>query len=199
MSGEMSWYIARTGGFVAWALSAFSILWGLLITSRALGKRISGPRLLDLHRFIGGLSVVFVAVHILGLRIHRYQDIHFGFKDLFVPMSSSWHPGAVAYGIVAMYLLVAVEITSLLRRKLPASLWRRVHYSGFVVFLLGSIHALKVGRDVQNPLIWWPSAVICAAVVGLAVTRAMAAAQIAAAKAADEELASFGTPAVIGQ
>jgi DMSO/TMAO reductase YedYZ heme-binding membrane subunit len=199
MSGELSWYVARAGGFLAWALSAFSILWGLLITSRALGKRISGPRLLDLHRFIGGLSVVFVAVHILGLRLHRYQDIHFGFKDLFVPMSSSWHPGAVAYGIVAMYLLVAVEITSLLRRKLPASLWRRVHYSGFVVFLLGSIHALKVGTDIQNPLIWWPSAVICAAVVGLAVTRAMAAAQIAAAKAADEELASFGTPAVIDQ
>ena len=187
MSGELSWYIARAGGLLAWALSAFSILWGLLITSRALGKRISGPRLLDLHRFIGGLSVVFVAVHILGLRLHRYEDIHFGFKDIFVPMASSWHPGAVAYGIVAMYLLIAVEITSLLRRKLPASLWRRLHYTGFVVFLLGSIHALKVGTDVQNPVIWWPSAVVCAAVVGLAVTRAMAAAQIAAAKAADEE------------
>jgi DMSO/TMAO reductase YedYZ heme-binding membrane subunit len=202
MSGELSWYVARAGGLLAWALSAFSILWGLLITSRALGKRISGPRLLDLHRFIGGLSVVFVAVHIVGLRLHRYQDIHFGFKDIFVPMASSWHPGAVAYGIVAMYLLIAVEITSLLRRKLPASLWRRLHYTGFVVFLLGSIHALKVGTDVQNPVIWWPSAVVCAAVVGLAVTRAMAAAQIAAAKAAEEaeeELASFGSPGVSGE
>ena len=70
MRGEMSWYVARTGGFLAWGLSAFSILWGLLISSRALGKRISGPRLLDLHRFIGGLSVVFVLVHILALRLH---------------------------------------------------------------------------------------------------------------------------------
>ena len=113
-------------------------------------------------------------------------------------MASSWHPGAVAYGIVVMYLLIAVEITSLLRRKLPASFWRRLHYSGFVVFLLGSIHALKVGTDVQNPVIWWPSAVVCASVVGLAVTRAMAAAQIAAAKAADEEDASFDSPTEIG-
>ncbi|MEO5841809.1 MAG: ferric reductase-like transmembrane domain-containing protein [Acidimicrobiales bacterium] len=197
MSGEMSWYVARAGGFLAWALSAFSILWGLLITSRALGKRITGPRLLDLHRFIGGLSVVFVFVHILGLRLHRFQDIHFGFKDIFIPMSSSWHPGAVAYGIVAFYLLIAVELTSLLRRKIPASIWRRVHYSGFFVFLLGSIHALKVGTDVQNPVIWWPSAIVCAAVVGLAVTRAMAAAQIASAKAAEQEMGGFGKPAVI--
>jgi DMSO/TMAO reductase YedYZ heme-binding membrane subunit len=193
MSGEMSWYVARAGGFLAWALSAFSILWGLLITSRALGKRITGPRLLDLHRFIGGLSVVFVCVHVLGLRLHRFEDIHFGFKDILVPMASSWHPGAVAYGIVAFYLLIAVELTSLLRRRIPASIWRRVHYSGFVVFLLGSIHALKVGTDVQNPVIWWPSAILCAAVVGLAVTRAMAAAQLASARAAEQEGASFDT------
>ena len=88
MSGEMSWYIARTGGFVAWALSAFSILWGLLITSRALGKRISGPRLLDLHRFIGGLSLVFVFIHLFGLKLHHYKEIRFGFKALVIPMAS---------------------------------------------------------------------------------------------------------------
>lgn len=194
MSGELSWYIARAGGFLAWALSAFSILWGLLITSRALGKRVKGPRLLDLHRFVGGLSVVFVVVHILALRLHRYENIRFGFKDLLVPMASSWHPGAVAYGIVAFYLLIAVEVTSLLRRWIPTSLWRRVHYGGFFVFLLGSIHALKAGTDVQNPVIWWPSAIICAAIVGLAVTRAMAAAQVAAAKTSDEEDESFDSP-----
>ena len=194
MSGELSWYIARTGGFVAWALSAFSILWGLLITSRALGKRISGPRLLDLHRFIGGLSVVFVFIHITGLKLHRFEEIDFEFKELLIPMASDWHPGAVAYGIVAFYLLIAVEVTSLLRRRIPASIWRSIHYGGFVVFLLGSIHALKVGTDVQNPVIWWPSAVLCAAIVGLGVTRAMAAAQEASGKAPDIEIEIFDTP-----
>jgi DMSO/TMAO reductase YedYZ heme-binding membrane subunit len=196
MSGELSWYIARAGGFLAWALSAFSILWGLLITSRALGKRISGPRLLDLHRFIGGLSLVFVFIHMLGLKLHHYKEIRFGFKELVIPMASDWHPGAMAYGIVAFYLLIAVEVTSLLRRKLPARIWRSVHYSGFAVFLLGSIHALKAGTDVQNPLIWWPSAILCAAIVGLAVTRAMAAAQEASGRASgtDVELELFATP-----
>ena len=193
MNGQLWWYVARSGGFLAWALSAFSILWGLLITSRALGKRISGPRLLDLHRFIGGLSVVFVLVHIFGLWLHSYKNISFGLNELLVPMASKYHPGAVAYGIVAFYLLVAVEITSLLRRRLPATIWRSVHYSGFVVFLLGSIHALKVGTDVQNPVIWWPSAVLCAAIVGLAVTRAMSAAQEAAGKVVpDIEIEIFG-------
>ena len=108
MRGEMSWYVARAGGFLAWGLSAFSILWGLLISSRALGKRISGPRLLDLHRFVGGLSVVFVLVHVLALRLHEFEDLDFSFKELLVPMASDWHPGAVAYGIVAFYLLIAV-------------------------------------------------------------------------------------------
>src|SRR5207302_8164938 len=108
MNDELWWHVARAGGFLAWALSAFSILWGLLITSRALGKRITGPRLLDLYRFIGGLSVVFVFVHILGLRLSHFNAIPFGGSELFVPMASKWHPGAVAYGIVAFYLLIAV-------------------------------------------------------------------------------------------
>jgi hypothetical protein len=193
MNSELWWHVARAGGFLAWGLSAFSILWGLLITSRALGKRISGPRLLDLHRFIGGLSVVFVFVHILGLRLSHFNAIPFGGSELFVPMASKWHPGAVAYGIVAFYLLIAVEITSLLRHRIPASVWRSVHYGGFVVFLLGSIHALKVGTDVQDPLIWWPSAVMCAAIVGLAVTRAMSATQEAPDEAPELEIEIFDT------
>ena len=192
MRGEMSWYVARAGGFLAWGLSAFSILWGLLISSRALGKRISGPRLLDLHRFVGGLSVVFILVHITALKLHRFEDIDFEFKELLVPMASDWHPGAVAYGIVAFYLLIAIELTSLLRRRMSTSLWRKVHYSGFVVFLLGSIHALKVGTDVQNPVIWWPAAVLSAAIVGLAVTRAMSAAQDESEAAPDIETELFG-------
>ena len=41
MKGETWWYVARSGGFLAWALSAFSILWGLLIFTRSHAKSIS--------------------------------------------------------------------------------------------------------------------------------------------------------------
>ena len=42
-----------------------------------------------------------------------------GPAELFVPLASAWKPGAVAWGVVALYLLLAIEITSLLQRRIP--------------------------------------------------------------------------------
>ena len=53
----------------------------------------------------------------------------------------------MAWGIVAFYLLIAVEVTSLLRRHLRASWWRRLHVAAIAVFPLGTIHALTAGAD----------------------------------------------------
>jgi DMSO/TMAO reductase YedYZ heme-binding membrane subunit len=172
MTSQFWWYVARSGGVVAWGLSAASVLWGLMLSSRVLGRRVTLPKLLDLHRFLGGLSVVFVAVHMLGLVFD--STVHFGIAELLVPMASEYEPGAVAWGVVAFYLLVAVEVTSLLRSSVGENLWRKVHYGGFAVFLFGTIHGLKVGTDVENPLIWWPAALASAGVVGLCAYRIFA-------------------------
>ncbi len=173
MKSQLWWYTARAGGIVAWALLAVTVVWGLLLSSRLLGRRISGPKLLDLHRYLGGLAVVFTGVHLVGLVLDSFVD--FGIVDLLVPMASSHEPGAVAWGVVAMYLLVAVEITSLLRRRVGERVWRSVHYLSFGTFAAGTVHALVLpGTDIENPAIWWPSAVAAAAVVGLAVARVVA-------------------------
>ena len=82
--------------------------------------------------------------------LSHFNAIPFGGSELFVPMASKWHPGAVAYGIVAFYLLIAVEITSLLRHRIPASVWRSVHYGGFVVFLLGSVLVFLRARETED-------------------------------------------------
>ena len=172
MKSQLWWYTARAGGIVAWGLSAISVVWGLLLSSRVLGRRITGPKLLDLHRFLGGLAVVFTGVHISGLVLD--SAVHFGPLEVLVPFASDWDPGAVAWGVIAFYILVAVEATSLLRRRVGERVWRMVHYGGFAVFLFGTIHGLKAGTDVENPLIWWPAAGASAAVVGLVAARVFA-------------------------
>ena len=39
MRGHLTWYMARSAGLVAWALLAASMLWGLALSSRVLGRR----------------------------------------------------------------------------------------------------------------------------------------------------------------
>ena len=139
------WYVARSAGLVAWVLLALSVALGVLRASRFTGKRPSAAWLLSIHRYLGGLASIFVAVHVLGIVSDNY--VHFGLADVLVPLASSWHPAAVAWGIVAMWLLVAVELTSLARTTLPRSVWRWVHMSSYPLFLLASVHMVSAGTD----------------------------------------------------
>ena len=51
--------------------------------------------------------------------------------------------------MVALYLLAAVELTSLARRRLPRSLWRKVHYASFPLFVSATVHGLLAGTDAR--------------------------------------------------
>ena len=119
MNGQLIWYLARASGIVTWALLAASVIWGLALTTKALGKRPRPAWLLDLHRFLGGLAVVFLGIHMTSIALDTY--VNFGPVSLLVPLTGSWHPVAVAWGIVSAYLLAAVELTSLLRSQIPRS------------------------------------------------------------------------------
>ena len=88
------WYVTRATGFVSWALLAVAVLWGLFITNKTLNRSTAPAWVLDLHRQLGGLAVVFVAVHVAALPLDGFTQ--WGWSDLFVPMATSWNPGATA-------------------------------------------------------------------------------------------------------
>jgi predicted ferric reductase len=145
VSDKLWWYVARSGGIVAWVLLALSVLVGLALSTKVFGKHPRPNWLLDLHRFLGGLAVVFTAVHVLAILFDSFVNITLA--NVFVPFTGSWHPGAVAWGIVTMYALLAVEITSLLRRQLSKAAWRATHYLSFPLFATATIHVLTAGTD----------------------------------------------------
>jgi DMSO/TMAO reductase YedYZ heme-binding membrane subunit len=139
------WYLARASGIVAWALALTSVLWGVALATRALGPRPRAPWLLDLHRHLGGLVLVFTGVHLGALVADSY--VHFGPADLFVPFASDWRRGAVAWGVVAFWLLVAVEVTSLAMKRIPKVWWRRIHLSSYAVAVMTTVHLFTAGTD----------------------------------------------------
>ncbi len=145
MSEQIYWYTARSSGIVALVLVTTSVVWGLLFSTRLLQGRPSPKWLLALHRHLGGLAVIFTAVHIAALVADSY--VEFGPSEILVPFASEWQPQAVAWGVVAMYLLGAVELTSLLQKRLPRRLWRWVHLSSYLVFWMSIVHGLTAGTD----------------------------------------------------
>ena len=185
------WFATRATGIVAWALLAASVIWGLMLSSRSFGRAAAPAWLLDLHRYLGGLAVVFTAMHIGSIASDDF--VPFGWRDLFVPLASTWKPTAVAWGIVAFYLLLAVEATSLLQRQLPRRLWRAVHYLSFPLFVMATVHLATAGSDGGNPALQWSAVIVCTIVGFLVIVRIAVARSKPATRPAR---ATAGTPDV---
>jgi DMSO/TMAO reductase YedYZ heme-binding membrane subunit len=169
---NLPWYIARSGGIVAWALIAATVIWGLAFS----GKLTRHPKLpspawmLDLHRFLGGLAVIFTGLHIAGLMTDKF--VGYGPFNVLVPFTGAYRPAATAWGIVAMYLLVSVELTSLVMTRLPRKVWHGIHMSSYVIFTLATIHGLTTGTDARHgilPLVMVLTAIVVAMLTGMRV------------------------------
>ncbi len=188
MDSRTWWYLARSSGIVAWAMLAASVIWGLLISTRLSRGKPTAAWLTDLHRFLGASAMVGTGLHLAGLVADNY--VHFGLADLLVPYASPWKPGAVALGVVALYLLVTVEVTSLLMRRIPRRWWKRVHLGSFVLFWIATLHLAAAGTDATNPALLLGTIAVGGTVVFLTVVRVLspkpAARRSAAARSASE-------------
>jgi predicted ferric reductase len=148
---HLAWYVARSTGIVTWGLLVASMGWGFLYATRLLGRRARPWWMLGVHRFLGALTVTFVVVHVVALVADGYTS--FGLADILVPFASAWKPIPVALGVVGFYILLAVEITSLLQRHLPRAAWRQIHLASYGLFAFATLHALSAGTDVRDVLV----------------------------------------------
>ena len=161
--------MSRATGLVSWGLLALAVLWGLFLSTRTFGKAAPPAWLLDLHRYLGGLAVAFVGVHLGAIVADNF--VYFGWSEILVPMQSTYRPGAVAWGIVAFYLLLAVELTSLFQRQLPRRWWKRVHYLSFALYAVATVHLYTAGTDTNNALVRAVPIVVTGAILFLTFVR----------------------------
>jgi DMSO/TMAO reductase YedYZ heme-binding membrane subunit len=104
----------------------------------------------------------------------RIDYIEFGVADLLVPFASSWRPAPVALGVVAFYLLVAVELTSLWMRRIPRRWWKAVHMTSFGLFWIATWHLLAAGSDATQPVLFVAMVLVSSTVVFLTAFRMLA-------------------------
>lgn len=146
------WFLARSSGIVAGAFLVAAVVWGVLSSTRLLHGWAAPAWLLDLHRWLGTLTVVFTVVHLVSLWADTY--VEFDLVSFLVPFASPWRPTAVGLGVLALYLLLAVQVTSSswLRPRISRRAWRIVHLGSFLLVWLAAMHAGLSGSDTGHPL-----------------------------------------------
>jgi len=151
----VTWNVARTGGFTAYILLTLAVAVGLALTMK-LQSPSYWPRLInsELHNFLTLLSVVFVGVHILAVWIDPFT--RFGWNEVFIPFVSHYRVIWMALGIIALYLGIAIGISTWLRPLIGYTWWRRLHILTLGVYGLVTVHGIATGSDTQT---WWGLAI----------------------------------------
>jgi methionine sulfoxide reductase heme-binding subunit len=157
------WYLMRASGVVALLLLTFAFALGVATGNR---WRPPGSRLYvttTLHRNASLLAVVFLAAHVLTAIVD--SDAQVGLASIVFPVGRAW----LAVGTLALDLVVALVVTSLLRRHLSYRLWRAIHWAAYAAWPFAIAHSLGTGSDDGT---WWLDAVTigCIATMGAVVT-----------------------------
>ncbi len=148
--GAVTWDVARAGGFVAYGLLTLSVALGLALSMRWQAPR--WPRLItsDLHNFVTLLGLIFIVLHVLAVWLDPFTA--FGWSEVFIPFVSHYRALWMAFGIVALYLGLALAASVWLRPTIGYEWWRRLHVLTLVVYLLVTVHGLTTGSDTRT--IW---------------------------------------------
>lgn len=169
MHPQLMWWVSRATGMVAAALLVVSLVWGILLATRALKPMDRPAWLLGIHRWVSALACMFVVAHMAALVADNY--VHFSWKELFVPGGSPWKTVPVALGVVSFWLLVVVQGTSLMMKRLPRKWWKAVHMSSYAVVWLGSVHGALAGTDARHRVYVAVAIVLTMIAVGAAMVR----------------------------
>ncbi|GAC1687398.1 MAG: hypothetical protein NVS9B9_09480 [Ktedonobacteraceae bacterium] len=147
----VTWDVARAGGFTAYVLLTLAVAVGLMLSAQ-LQSPSRWPRLInsELHNFLSLLSTIFLGVHILAVWVDPFT--HFGWRDILIPFASSYRTLWMALGIVAVYLGIAIGISTLLRPYIGYGWWRRLHIMTLGIFAIATLHGIGAGSDTQT---WW--------------------------------------------
>ena len=167
----VTWDIARAGGFTTYVLLTLAVIVGLALSTQ-IQSPSRWPRLLnsELHNFLTLLSTIFLVIHVLAAWIDPFT--RFGWNEILIPLASHYRPAWMAFGIVALYLGIAIGISTWLRKRIGYKWWRRLHVLTLAVFALATIHGIGTGSDTQT---WWALGIylVSIALVGTLLCRRM--------------------------
>ena len=113
--------------------------------------------------------MIFVAIHVVTAVLDPYASL--GFIAAIVPFASSYRPVDVAFGVISLYLVTAVLLTSLIRDRLSQRTWRAVHWLAYAAWPMAVYHSLTAGSDAFAPWMLVLVGACCATVIGVLVWR----------------------------
>jgi sulfoxide reductase heme-binding subunit YedZ len=147
-SSNAVWYLMRASGVVSLVLLTAVLLLGIATFRRWRPARIPRFVTAGLHRTIALLSVAFLAVHIATAVIDPYAFV--GVAAVVVPFVAGKSAFWVGVGALSLDAVAALVVSSLLRSRISARVWRTIHWLAYLSWPLALAHSFGMGSDASS-------------------------------------------------
>ncbi len=156
------WYLSRGTGVVTLLLLTASVVLGIMQVRRWAPN--GSPRfvVVSLHRAVSLLVVALLTGHVLTSVLDSYAPIRL--VDAVLPFAGSYRPIWLGLGAVALDLIIALTVTSLLRQRLGLRAWRAVHWLAYACWPVALVHGLGTGSDARTT---WMLAIVLACTIAV--------------------------------
>jgi hypothetical protein len=141
------WYLTRGTGTLALFLLTVSVALGVANARRVRTDAVPRFVIDAVHRTASLLALTFLFVHIATAMLDGYAPIRL--IDIVVPFGAVYRPLWLGLGAVGFDLMVAVALTSVLRRRLGYSAWRATHWAAYACWPVALLHGLGTGSDAK--------------------------------------------------
>src|SRR5689334_7733904 len=162
LSPSAYWYLARGTGAVSLVLLTASVVLGIVGSVRFTAPRWPRFAIDAVHRDVSLLVVVVLVIHIVTSVLDGFAPIRL--LDGVIPFVTPYRPLWMGLGTLSFDLLLAIAITSLVRRRLGYRAWRAVHWLAYASWPIAVLHGLGTGSDVKQ---WWMLALTAACIVAV--------------------------------
>lgn len=132
--------------------AATANLWlGMLISMRYSPRQLWPHRRLNLfalHQWTAYAAISLTLTHPVVLLF--LKEPRFRLFDILIPVQSPLQPKLNLAGAAALYLLLLVFVSSLLRTRIGRPLWRRLHYLVFPAAALFFLHSILTDPNLKD-------------------------------------------------
>lgn len=167
--GQALWYLTRGTGAVTLIGLSLSVVLGVADVARWHARR--WPRFVvdRLHRNVSLGVLVLLTAHVGTTLLDGYAPI--GLLDVVLPLHGAYRPVWLGLGALALDVLVAVSLSSMLRGRLGHRAWRAIHWAAWVCWPLAVVHGLGTGTDSAGSWMLALTGLCVLAVIAAAATR----------------------------
>ena len=163
VSKQALWFASRGMGVVALLFLTVSVVLGIMTSVRFESPR--WPRFVveGLHRNLSLAILIFITIHIVTTVADGFAPI--GYLDAIIPGQSPYRTVWLGLGAVALDMLLALTISSLIRVRLGYNVWRIVHWLAYACWPVALMHGLGTGSDTRTSWMQAINALVVIAVV----------------------------------